>query len=212
MELHFHEIANRLNIATSTAHRIYQQFERTGNVEPMQRKARPELRALDEHNELLVIGIIMENPTLYLEEVSKHILSLNKHHYSTINHLHTTETIWHHKKASQASGIAEKWCIPRNLWKHDDLRAPLQYILSKQHLNQSQTLWIMDKWLSICVTITSVLLLVPYMSVHAWCCELFHWLHVFHYRILHFVILILRDCTTLQQAMPFTQLVDALSA
>jgi transposase len=76
MELHFHEIANRLSIATSTAHRIYQQFECTANVEPIRRKARPELRALDEHNELLVIGIIMENPTLYLEEVSKHILSI----------------------------------------------------------------------------------------------------------------------------------------
>ena len=67
IELHFHEIANQLNIATSTVHRIYQQFECTGNVEPMQRKARPELKALDEH-ELLVIGIIMENPTPYLDE------------------------------------------------------------------------------------------------------------------------------------------------
>ena len=75
MELHFHEIANRLNIATSTAHRIYQQFARTGDVEPARRKARPELRALDEHNELLVIGIIMENPTVYLEEICKRILS-----------------------------------------------------------------------------------------------------------------------------------------
>ena len=76
MELHFHKIANRLNIATSTAHRIYQQFKRTGSVEPVRRKARPELRALDEHDELLVIGIIMENPTLYLEEVCKQILSI----------------------------------------------------------------------------------------------------------------------------------------
>ena len=76
MELHFHEIANRLNIATSTAHRIYQQFARTGDVEPARRKARPELRALDEHNELLVIGIIMENPTVYLEEICKRILSI----------------------------------------------------------------------------------------------------------------------------------------
>ena len=51
VELHFHEIASGLNIVTSTAHRIYQQFEHTENVEPMRRKARPELRALDEHNE-----------------------------------------------------------------------------------------------------------------------------------------------------------------
>ena len=101
MELRFHEIANRLNIATSTAHRIYQQFECTGNVEPMQRKARPQLRALNEHDELLVIGIIMENPTLYLEEVSKHAYCVPYKH-------HCIETIWHHEKTSQASSITEK--------------------------------------------------------------------------------------------------------
>ena len=97
MELHFHEIANRLNIATSTAHRIYQQFARTGDVEPARRKARPELRALDEHNELLVIGIIMENPTVYLEEICKRILSITNIAVAppTICRL-ATETIWHH--------------------------------------------------------------------------------------------------------------------
>ena len=45
-------------------------------MEPVWRKARPELRVLDEHDELLVIGIIMENPTLYLDEVCKQILSI----------------------------------------------------------------------------------------------------------------------------------------
>ena len=107
IELHFHEIANRLNIATSTAHRIYQQFERTGNLEPMQRKARPELRALDKHNEFFVIGLIMENPPLHLEEVSKHILSL-----TNITVAPTTCRLLRRysitRKTSQASGIAEK--------------------------------------------------------------------------------------------------------
>ena len=32
LDLHFSAIAKRLNLATSTAHRIYQQFERTGGV------------------------------------------------------------------------------------------------------------------------------------------------------------------------------------
>lgn len=55
MELHFDEIAKRLNIATSTAHRIYQQFQRIGNVEPIRIKSRPKLRALDEQDTLLFI-------------------------------------------------------------------------------------------------------------------------------------------------------------
>ena len=34
-----------------------------------QQRCRSELRALDEHAELLVIGLILENPTLYLDEI-----------------------------------------------------------------------------------------------------------------------------------------------
>ena len=87
MELHFYDIARRLNIATSTAHRIYNQFQRTGNVEPVCRKVRPEMRVLDSSQELLVIGVIMENPTVYLDEICKHILTVTNVHVapSTIN-------------------------------------------------------------------------------------------------------------------------------
>ena len=64
MDLPFHKIAN---IAISTAHRIYKIFEMEDNVEAVQQKCRPELRALDEHGELIVIGLMLENPTLYLD-------------------------------------------------------------------------------------------------------------------------------------------------
>ena len=53
----------------SLAHRIYLQFEHTGNMVPAQRKARPELRALDE---LLMIGIIIKKtrPSISRKSVS----------------------------------------------------------------------------------------------------------------------------------------------
>ena len=73
LDLHFSAIAKRLNLATSTAHRIYQQFEQTGGVEPVHHRFRPDLRALDEQTELAIIGLIMETPTLYLEELCKEV-------------------------------------------------------------------------------------------------------------------------------------------
>ena len=54
MNSQFSDIAKRLNIATSTAHRIYQQFEQTGDIEPVHHKSRPELQALHEQNVLLI--------------------------------------------------------------------------------------------------------------------------------------------------------------
>ena len=77
LELTFEEIATRLNIATSTAHRIYHQFELTGDIRPVSRsEPRPDTRALDEHNELIIIGVILNNPTLYLDELCQTTLAL----------------------------------------------------------------------------------------------------------------------------------------
>lgn len=73
MGLHFSKIAKRLNIAASTAHRIYQQLEHSGDVEPVYHGFRCELRALDEQKVLLVIGLMMESPSLYLEELCKEV-------------------------------------------------------------------------------------------------------------------------------------------
>ena len=64
----FKKIAKNLNIATSTAHRI---SEIDGEVQVAQQGMRPEMRALDEHSELLIIGLILEkpNPLHYLDEL-----------------------------------------------------------------------------------------------------------------------------------------------
>ena len=64
MELPFYKIAKNLNIAASTAHRTYKHFELEGDVEVVQQRHRPELTVLDQYSELIVIGLILECPTL----------------------------------------------------------------------------------------------------------------------------------------------------
>ena len=73
MNLPFYKIARNLNIAASTANRIYQLFEQTGGVDPVQRLERHEIRAVDMHTELHVIGFVIENPSVYLSEVCHNI-------------------------------------------------------------------------------------------------------------------------------------------
>lgn len=69
MELSYQQIATRLNIAASTARSIYLLFEITGDVEPKVSQPRWEQRKLDDQMELFVIGLILENPCLYLSEI-----------------------------------------------------------------------------------------------------------------------------------------------
>ena len=56
LELTFKQIATRLNIAVSTAKSIYSLFEITGDVEPKFSGSRRELRKLDDHMELFILG------------------------------------------------------------------------------------------------------------------------------------------------------------
>ena len=76
MELPFYKIAKNLNIASSTAHRAYKIFEADGDVHTVKQGPRPEMRALDEHCELLIIGLILEHPTLYLDEIVQEVNDL----------------------------------------------------------------------------------------------------------------------------------------
>ena len=73
MELPFNEIAKHLNIATSTAHSIYHRFQNTGDVSATQPPKRESLRKLNSRDELLVIGLVLENPSLYLGEICHNI-------------------------------------------------------------------------------------------------------------------------------------------
>ena len=69
----FEQIGKRLQIAPSTAHRIFSRFRNTGNVTPLKQPLREDARKLDGHHELFIIATIQENPSLYLREICQAI-------------------------------------------------------------------------------------------------------------------------------------------
>ena len=73
MKLTFQEISKNLNIATSTAYRIYKIFESSGNVSSSPPTRRDNFRKLDTASELYVIGIVLNNPCVYLGEIKQQI-------------------------------------------------------------------------------------------------------------------------------------------
>ena len=72
MNLTYSKIASNLNVSTATAQRVYMQFERIGHVDPSKANRR-DTRTLDEHQELHVIGLMLQEPSLYLGEVCQQI-------------------------------------------------------------------------------------------------------------------------------------------
>ena len=73
MEMAFKDISKHLQIAPSTAHRIFKRFQLTGDVKPLKQKNRYDCRKLDTHHELFIIALIMENPCIYLNEMCAYI-------------------------------------------------------------------------------------------------------------------------------------------
>ena len=69
MGLTFRNVASNLSISIGTVHNIYKLFEQTGEVDPKKPCRRPEQAKLDSYYQLLIIGIVLENPTMYLGEV-----------------------------------------------------------------------------------------------------------------------------------------------
>lgn len=80
LSMSFRDIALHLQIATSTAQRIYTRFELTGDVQPVNRSR--QCRVLDDHHELLLIALVMENPCLYLHEMCHQMNLLTGHQVS----------------------------------------------------------------------------------------------------------------------------------
>ena len=72
MNLTYKRIASNLNVSTATVQRVNAKFEQTGHVDPktLDRRA---TRKLDEHQELHVVGIILQDPSLYLGELSQRL-------------------------------------------------------------------------------------------------------------------------------------------
>ena len=80
-----------MNIAVSTAHRIYHRFEQTGSVNATPPVSRPDCRNLNEFHELFVIALVIENTCISLQEI------YNKNEEATGFHV------------SQFVGTQEKW-------------------------------------------------------------------------------------------------------
>ena len=68
MNKSFKDIAKNLNIGQGTAHRIVSRLVATGNVNPSTR-GESCLRKLSKRKELFVIGLILNNPSMYLGEI-----------------------------------------------------------------------------------------------------------------------------------------------
>lgn len=66
------EVAKNLYVAESTVYRIVDRFERTGSVasnQPM-----PRAHRLHEHDELILIELVSENPSVYLREIQTKLM------------------------------------------------------------------------------------------------------------------------------------------
>ena len=73
MGLRFREIAHRLNIAVGTAYNTYKLFKLTGSVDKKKVRRRPEQCKLDHHHQLYIVGVVIENPSMYLREICSEI-------------------------------------------------------------------------------------------------------------------------------------------
>ena len=64
-----HEIATNLCISLGTVSNIMKLFETTGCVDPKALPSREDLRKLDDHHELYILGLLYDNPALQLHEI-----------------------------------------------------------------------------------------------------------------------------------------------
>ena len=65
----YRRIARRLQIGLGSAFRLYMRYVRTGNFSSSTRSDRPNCRKLDDQHELYILGLLMDNPGLYLRDV-----------------------------------------------------------------------------------------------------------------------------------------------
>lgn len=73
MGLSFREIARNLSIATSTAFAAFRRFEETGEISGKKQPARESLRRLEARDEIFIVGLVLENPSLYLQEMCRDV-------------------------------------------------------------------------------------------------------------------------------------------
>ncbi len=72
MQLSFRAIATNLSISVGTVYNTYKLFEATGEVNPT-KPSREETRSLNGREELLIVGLLFDNPSLYLSEICQRV-------------------------------------------------------------------------------------------------------------------------------------------
>lgn len=73
MGLSFRDIADNLNIATSTAFAAFKRFEETGEVSGTKQPPRDSLRKLNTRDKLFIVGLVLANPSMYLQEIRQEV-------------------------------------------------------------------------------------------------------------------------------------------
>ena len=130
MELSFRKIAKNLNVSVGTVHNIYKRFEDTGEVGHTSQSRREVTRILGKQQELLVIGLILVNPSLYLRE-----LCLKVHEVTFI--MVSASTIC---RILHAHGLTRKKIKQVALQRCAEYRG--DFIAEVQHYDPTQFVWI----------------------------------------------------------------------
>ena len=65
----FRRIAHNLNVSLGTVYNIYRQFNLTGNVQPKLQPLRRDCRSLSQLDELFILAVILDTPSIYLQEL-----------------------------------------------------------------------------------------------------------------------------------------------
>jgi transposase len=86
MGLTFRGVARYLNVSLGTVHNVLRLFEATGKVDP-KHPDRTSTRKLSSNEELIVVGLILDNPGLYLGEICQNIADITGTQISSLEEL-----------------------------------------------------------------------------------------------------------------------------
>ena len=75
MSLTYRKVAQNLNVAVGTVHNVLRRFQATGELEPT-KSDRSNTRKLSNNQELLLVGLFLDNPGLYLGEVCREVADI----------------------------------------------------------------------------------------------------------------------------------------
>ena len=75
MSLTYRKVAQNLNVAVGTVHNVLRRFQATGELEPT-KPNRSNTRKLSNNQELLLVGLFLDNPGLYLGEVCREVADI----------------------------------------------------------------------------------------------------------------------------------------